>query len=101
MVVSAFVVASPTWASCNLDRVVGFTLVAKKTVIAYIDHGERVDGFNGCTYGRILVFEDNTGVRCDEYNYAYAYRPDAYLFATSTRIKGCIEGEWYDLSSLR
>lgn len=101
MVSSTFVGASQTWARCDLGRVVGFTLVAKKTIVAYIEHGSRVDGFNGCNFDRILVFEDNTGLRCAEYNYAYAYRPDAYLFANSTSIKGCIEDEWYDLSRLR
>jgi hypothetical protein len=101
MVASAFVGTSQTLARCDLSRVVGFTLVAKKTVVAYIEDGKRVDGFNGCNFDRVLVFEDNTGLRCDEYNYAYAYMPDAYLFATSTRIKGCIDDEWYDLSKLR
>jgi hypothetical protein len=51
-------------------------------------------------FNRILVFEDNTGLRCGGYNYAYAYMPDAYLFATSTHIKGCSDDEWYDLSRL-
>lgn len=50
MVVSAFLGASQAWARCDLSRVVGFTLVAKKTVVAYIEHGERVDGFNGCNF---------------------------------------------------
>lgn len=58
-------------------------------------------GSTAATFDRIPVFEDNTGLRCDEYNYAYPYMPDAYLVATSTRIKGCIEDEWYDLSRLR
>jgi len=74
--------------------------VAIRRTFAHIDNGERADGFKGCDYGRILVFEDNTGPRCDEHNYAYAYRPDAYLFATSNSIKGCIEDEWYDLSRI-
>jgi hypothetical protein len=101
MVASAFVGITQTWARCDLSRVVGFTLIAKKTVVAYIEDGKRVDGFNGCNFDRVLVFEDNTGLRCDGYNYAYAYMPDAYLFAASTSIKGCIEDEWYDLSWLR
>ncbi|MCK1391682.1 hypothetical protein [Bradyrhizobium sp. 1] len=87
-------------AQCKLERVIGYTLVAAKTVVAHIDDGKREDGFSGCTYGRILVFDDNTGVRCAEYNYEYAYRPDAYIFVRGGSIKMCIEGYLYDANSL-
>jgi hypothetical protein len=88
-------------AACRLGRVVGYTLVASKTVIAKIEDGKREDGFSGCTYGRILVFEDNTGLTCAEYNYEYAYRPDAYIFVRGSDFKVCIEGYLYDMNPLR
>jgi hypothetical protein len=91
----------PTFAACNLDRVIGYTLVAKKTVVAFIQDDKREDSFSGCQFGRVLVFDDNTGVRCTGYSYNYAYRPDAYIFVNSTLIKMCIEGEWFDVAGLR
>ena len=72
-----------------------------KTVVAKIENGKREDGFSGCTHGRILVFEDNTGLRCAEYNYEYAYRPNAFIFVRSSDIKVCIEGYLYDVNPLR
>jgi hypothetical protein len=91
----------PTFAACSLDRVVGYTLVAKKTVVGFIKDDKREEGFSGCEYGKVLVFEDNTGVRCTAYSYSYAYRPDAYIFLNSSAIKVCIEGEWFDAERLR
>ena len=85
----------------NLDRVIGYTLVAKKTVVAFIQDDKREDSFSGCEFGRVLVFDDNTGVRCTGYSYNYAYRPDAYIFVNSTLIKMCVEGEWFDVAHLR
>jgi hypothetical protein len=91
----------PAFAGCNLDRVVGYTLVAKKTVVGFINDDKREDSFSGCEYGRVLVFDDNTGVRCTGYSYSYAYRPDAYIFINSASIRLCIEGEWFDAERLR
>ena len=93
--------AIPSFAACNLDRVVGYTLIAKKTIVAFIQDDEREDSFSGCQFGRILVFDDNTGVRCTGYNYTYAYRPDAFIFSNLSAMKMCVEGEWLDVSSIR
>ena len=91
----------PCNATCNLDRVVGFTLVARKTVAGYIQDDKKSDEFSGCEYDRILVFDDNTGVRCSGYSYQYAYRPTAYIIVGSNAIKLCIDGSWFDASPLR
>jgi hypothetical protein len=100
--VAALVLAGPAYASCDLNNLIGFTLFAKKTVTAYIDeNGQRTDGFIGCQYGRVLVFDDNTGVVCQGYNYSYEYRPDAYLFAHGNSMKACIENEMYDIGPIR
>jgi len=93
--------SAQAFAACRLNRVVGYTLVAAKTVVAKIENGNREDGFSGCSYGRILVFDDNTGLRCAEYNYEYAYRPDAFIFIRGGDIKVCIEGYLYDMNPLR
>jgi len=95
--------AAPTgaYARCNLDSVVGYTLVAAKYVAGYIENGERKDDFEGCNFDRIIVFDDNTGAKCVGYSYTYAYRPEAYIFILGNNIKACIEDEMYDLAPLR
>ena len=87
----------PTLAACNSNRAIGYTLVAKKTVVAFIQDDKREDSFSGCEFGRVLVFDDNTGVRCTGYSYNYV----AYIFVNSTLIKMCVEGEWFDVAHLR
>jgi hypothetical protein len=52
----------PCHAKCRFDQVVGYTLVAKKTVIGFIQDDKREVEFSGCKFDRILVFDDNTGV---------------------------------------
>jgi hypothetical protein len=88
-------------AACRLEGVVGYTLVAKKTVVAFVEDNKREDGFTGCNFNRVLVFDDNTGILCTAYNYHYAYNPDAYLFVRSSGIKACIDGEWFEATTLR
>ena len=95
------VVSRIAFAECDLDDVVGYTLVDKKTVVGYIEDGKREDGYTGCSYGRILVFQDGTGVSCADYNYDYAYRPDAYIFMSGSSIKVCIDDEMIDVRRLR
>jgi hypothetical protein len=68
-------------AACRLDSMVGWTLIARKTIDGRIDKGIKKDDFEGCDYDRIIVFEDNTGVRCTSYSYSYAYRPTAHMGA--------------------
>jgi len=93
--------ACPCLAACRLEKVIGYTLVAKKTVTSSIQNDERKDEFSGCEFDRIIVFDDNTGIRCTGYSYHYAYRPEAYLFVNSTRILACIDGEWFEAASIR
>src|SRR5271169_6426495 len=47
-------------ADCDLDQLTGYTLVASKYISGYIENNERKDGFEGCNYHRIIVFDDNT-----------------------------------------
>lgn len=101
-IIAAAAMTSPAYADCDdLDDVMGYTLVAKKTVVAHIDDGKRSEGYSGCTYNRILVFEDNTGLTCASYEYDYAYRPDAYIFVDGSRVKVCIDDETLDMRHLR
>jgi hypothetical protein len=71
-------------------------------VVGFIQDDRRGDEFSGCEFGRILVFDDNTGIRCTSYNYTYSYRPDAYVFVNASHnIRVCIENEWFDVAPLR
>jgi len=57
-------VAQVAAAKCNRDLPVGSQLLACKTITAWIEQGREQDGYQGCTFGRVLVFEDRTGVAC-------------------------------------
>jgi len=50
-----FAFLSPALA-CDLDSMVGWTLIARKTVAGRIDKGVRKDDFEGCEYDRIIVW---------------------------------------------
>jgi hypothetical protein len=89
----------PALAVCDLSQVVGYTLFSGKTVEAYIQDGKRVSGFQGCAPDRVLVFTDNTGVRCKEALVHTATLPKAYLFARSaTDMKLCVDDDMYDVA---
>lgn len=88
--------------SCEItDNLMGYTIVVSKTIVAKIDDGVREDGFTGCEYGRIIVFSDETGVKCSSYGYQYAYRPDAILLTNGSSIKMCVGSELYDVGQIR
>jgi hypothetical protein len=93
-------IPTPVFA-CDLDDMVGWTLIARKTIAGRIDKGVRKNDFAGCNYDRIIVFDDDTGVRCVEYSYTYSYRPTAYVWANGSSLKMCVESSWFSVSPLR
>lgn len=88
-------------ADCDLGEVVGWTLLAEKTVDGFIESGKKDDSYEGCDFDRIITFSDGTGLRCTGYHYTYSYRPQAYIFGDGHFFKACIEDEWVDLQSIR
>jgi hypothetical protein len=87
------------FAMCDLGEVIGYTLVFGKTVEAYIQDGKRVSGFVGCARDMVLVFTDNTGVRCKETFVHTANLPKAYLFARSPNdMKLCVDDDMYEVA---
>ena len=95
----AVMLVGPAEAQCNLSGLVGYTLIAQKTIDGYVQGEKRGNDFEGCDFDRIIVFDDNTGVRCMTYSYTYSYRPDAYIFATNLgSMKMCVENELYDVA---
>jgi hypothetical protein len=89
----------PALAQCDLNQLVGYTLVFKKTIDSYIEDGKRTHGFAGCTRDRVLVFADHTGVRCMETSVKTDNRPTAYLFAKSNSdMKLCVDNDLYTVA---
>jgi hypothetical protein len=89
----------PALAGCDLSRVIGYTLAFSKAIEGYIEDGKRVHGFTGCTRDRVLVFTDNTGVRCKETGVQGGNLPQAYLFARDQNdMKLCVGDDMYDVA---
>ena len=87
-------VGQPVFAglSGELENLVGYTVLAAKTIDGYIDEdGEKSDGFEGCDFDRKIFFDDGTYVTCSGYGYSYSYRPTAILFGK----QGAFEGRSY------
>lgn len=87
---------------CDLDSLIGYTLVTAKTIEGYIDEGARKSGFQGCRVDRILVFTDNTGVRCKVFSLQTGNLPRAWLFARGdTELRLCVGGELLEVGRAR
>ena len=94
-------IAQGAAAKCQTDLPIGSQLLARKTITAWIEQGREQDGYQGCTFGRVLVFEDRTGVACAGYHYQYAYRPQAEIWAAGGRWLLCIDGNEMDVQPVR
>ncbi len=95
-------VAQAAAAKCNRDLPVGSQLLARKTITAWIEQGREQDGYQGCTFGRVLVFGDRTGVACTSFNFQFAFRPQAEIWA----VGGggwllCVDGNEMDVQPAR
>ncbi len=89
----------PTQARCALDEVIGYTLVFVKTIEGFIEGGHKTRGYQGCQPGRVLVFADNSGVRCKGVSLQKLDFPKGYLFAkTQTDLKICIGDEMLEVT---
>jgi hypothetical protein len=106
-VIFAVLAALPAHADLadELDDLVGYTIIASKTIDRWYDDDEKDDSFNGCSHGRVIVFTDNTTLTCAEYGYQYAYRPTAIILAKEISYQGksfydfkmVVEDEVYDM----
>jgi hypothetical protein len=86
---------------CDLNTLVGYQLLFAKPIDGYIEDGMRKKGYKGCDPGRVLVFSDNTGVRCNQLVIqSVDGLPNGYLFVHNTLadLKLCVEGELFDVS---
>jgi len=86
---------------CDLNTLVGYQLLLAKPIDGYIEGGIRKKGYEGCQPDRVLVFSDNTGVRCKQVvRQTLDTLPTGYLFARGNLgdLKLCVEGELFDVS---
>jgi hypothetical protein len=72
----------------DLDDLIGYTIIASKTIERWYDDEEGDDSFNGCSHGRIIAFTDGTTLTCAEYGYQYAHRPTAIILAKQFTYEG-------------
>jgi hypothetical protein len=95
---------------CPLLGLVGYTIIASKSIEGYRGPGrEKDDSFEGCDDDRIIIFTDGTALRCAAYGHQYAYRPTAIIFGrrmefhgrSLTLLKMLVEDAVYDMSALR
>ena len=84
---------------CDLNALVGYTLLFGKPIDGYIQGGVRAKGYAGCAPDRVLVFADGSGLRCkDEVRQHVDELPTGYLFGrTVSDLKLCVEGELFDV----
>jgi hypothetical protein len=87
---------------CDLNTLVGYQLLFGKPIDGYIQAGMRKKGYLGCEPDRVLVFADNTGVRCKELiRQSVDGLPVGYLFARDNAgdLQLCVDGDLFAVST--
>jgi hypothetical protein len=87
---------------CDLNTLVGYQLLFGKPIDGYIQDGMRKKGYVGCEPDRVLVFADNTGVRCKELiRQSVDGLVVGYLFARDNLgdLQLCVDGELFAVST--
>jgi len=95
------------FAECRLDEddletLVGYRIEAIKTIAGWVDEdaGEvgNADDWEGCRYGRKIIFEDGTNIICNDYAHSSAWGEQvAILFTRSSDTKICVDDELMDV----
>jgi hypothetical protein len=84
----------------ELSRLKGYTLIEVATVTGSVEKdGKRKDSFEGCEYGRKIIFDYNKTLTCRSYSYQYAYRPEAFIFVKNGDYIMLIDGDAHDMSN--
>ena len=92
--------ASPACADLarELERLVGFTIIASKTIAGYQDkNGKLQEGVIGCDFDRVIVFDDNKMLTCAAIGYETAFRPTAIILSDGTKFKMIVGNEIYEM----
>ena len=84
--------------SSQLGRLVGYKIIASKTIASYQDkNGQKDDSFEGCDYDRVIIFDDDRILTCAGYGYQYEYRPTAIILSNGNSFKMLVGSEIYDM----
>jgi hypothetical protein len=77
----------------------GYTIVGTKVIDRWMseDRREGKSQFDGCNYGRVIIFTDGTYLKCSGYGYQYAYRPTALLLSNGSGFKMIVDDNVYDM----
>lgn len=93
----------PARAGCDLDALLGYQLVAIKTIDGYQDgDGKTHKGFDGCEAQRLVMFSDRSAVRCVAAAGRHLDAIKAYVFArNSYDLKLCVQDDLFEVSAIR
>ena len=82
----------------QLREFVGYTVLEAKTIVGWRDaDGKSGDTFEGCSAGRIIIFDDNKAATCSGFGFQRVFRPDAVILFKQGDFKMVVEDEVYDL----
>jgi hypothetical protein len=86
--------------SSQANELAGYTIVGVFTITGYKDEdGTGKNQFDGCQYGRTIIFDDSKILTCAGYAYHYAYRPEALVLVKGGNFKMLVEGEIFDMQN--
>lgn len=82
----------------QLRDFVGYTVLEVKTIAGWRDaDGKSGEGFEGCSLGRTIIFDDNKAATCSGFGFQHAFRPSAVILSRQGDFKMVVEDEIYDL----
>jgi len=82
----------------NIGNYIGYTIVSSHRVTGHInDDGEEESSYLGCSYGRVLIIDNNKQVTCQDYGYSYAYRPEMVLLSKGSSLIACIKDDVFNI----
>ena len=87
----------------RLSRYIGYKIIDVKTIVKYIDRDDNETGnaFKGCNFGRIIIFSDNTSLRCMSFDFTYEYRPEAIILSDGVGYIMIVGEDVYEMTNRR
>ena len=82
----------------DFSNYVGYTIVWAGTVTGFQDPDEEPENsFKGCKLNRRLILDNRYSVYCKEYDYTYAYRPEAAVLSNGTSAVLIVDGQQFPI----
>ena len=64
----------------------------------YDDKGNQGEDFQGCDFGRTIVFDNNKILHCTGYSYEYGYKPVAVILSNGSSYKMIVTSTVFDMA---